>query len=232
MNSPNSFALTARFVGSNLVYEEFAQTTEQDMTETLPSSDGRPLRSRIKTVESPGDFIFDNDERCPDANLNVDRDKVELPSPRMPHPGSDISWGRDGRRGIATSPLKEDKLRGNDTDGGTTLKTTVLRNPALFLRSSGDFPNFSAGMFCGPKDDVIPVEDKQNPEVVNTLRNEPGTTAVHVEFTRNGRYDLLFGRERRRRDRRMRRHIFEQHPQQTEPQTIRETQCLKLNHLH
>jgi hypothetical protein len=35
------------------------------------------------------------------------------------------------------------------------------------------------------------VIDKRSLEIVRTLRPEPGKTAAHVEFTRDGRYALL-----------------------------------------
>ena len=37
----------------------------------------------------------------------------------------------------------------------------------------------------------IHVIDKRSLEIVKTLRPEPGKTAAHVEFTRDGRYALI-----------------------------------------
>ena len=46
-------------------------------------------------------------------------------------------------------------------------------------------------MFFGPHKDAVHVIDKRSLEIVRTLRPEPGKTAAHVEFTRDGRYALL-----------------------------------------
>jgi hypothetical protein len=46
-------------------------------------------------------------------------------------------------------------------------------------------------VFFGPNRDAVHVIDKRTLEVVQTLRPEPGKTAAHVEFTRDGRYALL-----------------------------------------
>ncbi len=46
-------------------------------------------------------------------------------------------------------------------------------------------------MFFGPDRDAVHVIDKTTLEIIKTLRPEPGKTAAHVEFTRDGRYALL-----------------------------------------
>ncbi len=45
-------------------------------------------------------------------------------------------------------------------------------------------------MFFGPNSDALQVIDKESLAIVATLRPEPGKTAAHVEFTRDGRYAL------------------------------------------
>jgi Cytochrome D1 heme domain len=46
-------------------------------------------------------------------------------------------------------------------------------------------------VFFGPHKDAVHVIDKATLEIVRTLRPEPGKTAAHVEFTRDGRFALL-----------------------------------------
>ena len=46
-------------------------------------------------------------------------------------------------------------------------------------------------VFFGPHKDAVHVIDKRTLEIVKTLRPQPGKTAAHVEFDRDGRYALL-----------------------------------------
>ena len=48
-----------------------------------------------------------------------------------------------------------------------------------------------ADVFFGEHKDAVHVIDKKTLEIVKTLRPQPGKTAAHVEFTRDGRYALL-----------------------------------------
>jgi hypothetical protein len=46
-------------------------------------------------------------------------------------------------------------------------------------------------VFFGPHKDVMHVIDKRTLKIARTLRPEPGRTAAHVEFTRDGKYALV-----------------------------------------
>lgn len=46
-------------------------------------------------------------------------------------------------------------------------------------------------VFFGPNKDKVHIIDKQTLEIVKTLQPEPGKTAAHVEFDKDGRRALL-----------------------------------------
>ncbi len=46
-------------------------------------------------------------------------------------------------------------------------------------------------MSLGKDKDAIHIIDKRTLEIARTLRPEPGKTAAHVEFTRDGRFALV-----------------------------------------
>ena len=52
-------------------------------------------------------------------------------------------------------------------------------------------PNAWVDVFFGPHRDIVHVIDKRSLKIIKDLRPAPGKTAVHVEFTRDGRYALL-----------------------------------------
>jgi hypothetical protein len=59
------------------------------------------------------------------------------------------------------------------------------------MRSHENSPYAWVDVFFGPHRDAVHVIDKDTLEIVKTLRPEPGKTAAHVEFTRDGRFALL-----------------------------------------
>jgi hypothetical protein len=172
------------------------------MVEALPSSEGLFARRRIEISEPLDDFFFDDDYRhlvgaARDGvrgvvvNLNVGREIAELPLEGMPHLGSGISWERNGARVMATPHLKEGKLSIIDTETWQRITTIETEGPGFFLRSHENTPYFWSDVFFGPNKDAMHVIDKQNLEIVRTLRPVPGATVAHVEFTRDGAHALV-----------------------------------------
>jgi hypothetical protein len=134
--------------------------------------------------------------------------RKELPLPGMPHLGSGISWERDGRRVMATPHLNEPRVTVIDVKSWEPVKRIETAGPGFFLRGHENSPYVWADVFTGPNKDTVHVIDRESLEIVKTLKPEPGRTAGHVEFTRDGRYALLsstlrllpFGRLSRRAD--------------------------------
>jgi hypothetical protein len=68
--------------------------------------------------------------------------------------------------------------------------------PGLSMRSHENTPYAWVEVAFGPNRDAVQVVDKRSLEIVSTLRPEPGKTAAHVEFTRDGKYALLSIRDK------------------------------------
>jgi DNA-binding beta-propeller fold protein YncE len=179
----------------------FAHSSERGMVEVLAKHERFPIR-RIELKEPLDDFFFGPDYRrligsSRDGgrgvvvHLDVRREIAELPLPGLPHLGSGISWMRDGHRVMATPHLKEAAVSVIDMDDWQVIKKIETLGPGFFMRSHENTPYAWVDVFFGPNRDAVHVIDKQTLEIVKTLRPEPGKTAAHVEFTRDGRYALL-----------------------------------------
>ena len=109
----------------------------------------------------------------------------------MPHLGSGISWTRQGRPVMATPNLNAGTVSIIDMQSWEVTDTLTTEGPGFFMRSHEQSPYAWVDVFFGPNRDKVHVFDKNTLELVKTLQPEPGKTAAHVEFTRDGRYALL-----------------------------------------
>lgn len=125
------------------------------------------------------------------VNLDVRRKIADVPLPGMPHLGSGISWERDGRRVMATPNLKESVVSVIDMQTWQVVKEIPTLGPAFFMRSHEATPYAWVDAMMGKDRDTMQLIDKRTLEVAATVRPEPGKTAAHVEFTRDGRYALV-----------------------------------------
>jgi len=78
-----------------------------------------------------------------------------------------------------------------DSKNWKTIKKIKTKGPGFFMRSHEKSPYAWVDVFFGPHKDLVHIIDKKTLEIVKTLQPEPGKTAAHVEFTRDGRYALL-----------------------------------------
>ena len=69
--------------------------------------------------------------------------------------------------------------------------TAVCLGPGFFLRGHDDTQYAWADVFFGKDRDAMLVIDKRTLSIAATLRPQPGKTAAHVEFTRDGRFALV-----------------------------------------
>ena len=184
------------------VYTGLVHNYEKDMEEALPASAGLFAQRRIAVPEPLDDFFFDPGYRhligsardgatAIVVNLNVGRDIARLTLPGLPHLGSGISWERDGRRVMATPHLKDAKISIIDMSDWSLIKTLDTLGPGFFMRSHDKTPYAWADVSFGPRKDAIHLIDKQSLEIVRTLTPEPGRTAAHVEFDRDGSHALV-----------------------------------------
>ena len=190
------YAADAKPVFTGLVHSH-----EKGMTEALASKDPFPIR-RIEVSRPLDDFFFDPQYRhlfgssreggkAVVVHLDVGREIAEVPIGGLPHLGSGIAWTWQGRPVLATPNLKEGAVTVVDMADWSVVKRIETLGPGFFLRSHEATPYAWTDVFFGPDRDAIHVIDKQSLKIVRTLRPEPGKTAAHVEFTRDGRFALV-----------------------------------------
>jgi len=184
------------------VFTGLVHSHEQGMVEALPSSQGLFALRRIEISDPLDDFFFDpgyknliGSARDGGAgvvvNLVVGREIARLPLPGFPHLGSGIAWRWKGRPVMATPHLKEAKISVIAMDDWSIVKTIDTQGPGFFMRSHPNSRYAWTDVFIGPRKDVMHVIDKETLKIVATLRPEPGKTAAHVEFDREGRHALV-----------------------------------------
>lgn len=160
-----------------------------------------PVR-RIKLDDYLDDFFFDQDYRHAVGaarnakngqvvNLNVGRKIADIDLTGMPHLGSGITFEYQGRPVLATPNLIDGVVSVIDMQTWKTIKRIKTLGPGFFMRSHKNTPYAWVDVFFGPNKEVIHVIDKRTLEIVKTLRPEPGKTAAHVEFDRNGTHALV-----------------------------------------
>lgn len=123
--------------------------------------------------------------------LDTGRKLADLAIPGMPHLGSGISWQYQGKQVMATPNLNSGAVSVIDMENWQVIKTLETEGPGFFMRSHANSPYAWVDVFFGPNKDKVHVFDKNTLELVKTLVPEPGKTAAHVEFTRDGKYALL-----------------------------------------
>jgi mono/diheme cytochrome c family protein/WD40 repeat protein len=183
------------------VYPGFVHSHEKGMVEALPSSQGLFALRRIETPEPLDDFFFDppyrnligsaRESRAVVVNLVVGRDIKQLNMPGLPHLGSGISWSWQGRPVMATPLLKEGKISVLDMQDWSPVKTIDTPGPGFFMRSHENSPYAWTDSMMGPKKDTLSIIDKRTLEIVRSVTPEPGKTAAHVEFDKDGRHAVV-----------------------------------------
>jgi DNA-binding beta-propeller fold protein YncE len=125
------------------------------------------------------------------VNLDVRRKIADVPLPGLPHLGSGISWDYQGARVLATPNLREGVVSVIDMKNWQVVKEIPTLGPAFFMRSHEATPYAWVDAMMSPDKDTMQLIDKRTLEVAKTVRPEPGKTAAHVEFTKDGRYALV-----------------------------------------
>ena len=177
----------------------FVHTHEKGMVEALPEF----LPARVTPLSEPlDDFFFDQTyrhvmgtsrggESGKVVHLDVRTEIADLPIAGMPHLGSGITFDYDGRRVMASPHLKEAAVSVIDMTEWQLIHTIETGGPGFFMRSHETSAYAWVDVFFGPNKDQVHVIDKRTLKIAKTLIPEPGKTAAHVEFTRDGRYALL-----------------------------------------
>lgn len=124
-------------------------------------------------------------------NMASGKPVASIAIPGMPHLGSGITWQSDGRNLLATPNLSQGAISIVNTDTWELVKTLETKGPGFFMRSHENTPYAWTDVFFGPHSDLLHVIDKKSLKIVKTLQPEPGKTAAHVEFTKDGKYALV-----------------------------------------
>ena len=183
------------------IYRGAVHSYEAGMAEGLADKRRFPVR-RIETANVLDDFFFDPGYRNIIAasrdgasgeviNLVTGQRIASLPLSGMPHLGSGITFTWHGRPVFATPDLKEAAVSVIAMDDWSLIKRIPTCGAGFFLRGHETSPYVWVDCSLGKARDSIQVIDTRSLEVVRTLRPEPGKTAAHVEFTRDGRYALV-----------------------------------------
>ena len=157
---------------------------------------------RIRLDDYLDDFFFDQEYRHlmgaarnarngQVVDLDARRKVSDLELDGMPHLGSGITFEYEGRRVLATPHLQKSEVSVIDLATWKTIKRIETLGPGFFMRSHENSPYAWVDVFFGPHTDAMHVIDKRTLEIVRTLRPEPGQTAAHVEFTRDGSHALV-----------------------------------------
>ena len=159
-----------------------------------------PVR-RIQTKDYLDDFMFSQDYsmligasregRAQVLDLDLGRVTHELELPGMPHMASGITWDYQGRTVMVTPNLKKAAVSVIDMQTWEVIKEIPTEGPGFFMRSHENSRYAWVDVFFGPNRDKVHIIDKQTLEIVKTLQPEPGKTAAHVEFDKDGRHALL-----------------------------------------
>ncbi|WP_196140170.1 nitrite reductase [Aliikangiella sp. G2MR2-5] len=125
--------------------------------------------------------------------INLDTGKLvsNIDIKGMPHLGSGITWDYQGTEVLASPNLSKGEVSVIDMKSWKTVKTLKTEGPGFFMRSHEGSKYAWADVFFGPNKDKIHVIDKSTLEIVKTLQPEPGKTAAHIEYTKDGKYALL-----------------------------------------
>ena len=163
-----------------------------------------PVR-RIMVDDYLDDFFFDptykylistarDSKKGHVLDLDAGTKVADLDLPGMPHLGSGITWDYQGHPVMATPNIKEGTVTVIDMQTWKTIKHIKTPGPGFFMRSHENTRYaWTDGFATGDpaSRDTMTLIDKNTLEVAQILRPEPGKTAAHVEFTRDGKYALV-----------------------------------------
>ena len=184
------------------VYGNFVHNYREGEVEAVIVEEQPFARRRIVLEDYLDDFFFDphyaevigasrDGKGGAVYNLDARRKVSDLSLEGMPHLGSGITWDYKGRTVMATPHLKVPAISVIDMESWQTVKRIETLGSGFFMRSHEATPYAWTDVFFGPNKDVLHIIDKRTLEIVKTLRPEPGKTAAHVEFTRDGKYALV-----------------------------------------
>ncbi len=183
------------------VFQGLVHSYEPGLEEGLAEPGRFPIR-RIALTEPLDDFFFDPGYEhlvgsARDGGhgvviyLYAGREIAQIPLTGLPHLGSGITWTDERGSFMASPNLKHGKVSVIDMKTWTVVKTIDTLGPGIFLRSHENTPYAWIDNSFSKAKDTLQIIDKRSLEVVAQVTPEPGKTANHVEFTRDGKYALI-----------------------------------------
>lgn len=186
----------------------------KDFTEIweIPYQSGKQqfMPRRVKLQDYLDDFFFNRDyslvigasrpANSQGRQKNLTGKVIDLDSGKlvadigitgMPHLGSGITWDYQGKEVLASPNLSKGEVSIIDMNSWKTIRNLKTQGPGFFMRSHEGSRYAWVDVFFGPNKDKIHVIDKSTLEIVKTLQPEPGKTAAHIEYTKDGKYALL-----------------------------------------
>ncbi|MEI8168896.1 MAG: cytochrome D1 domain-containing protein [Rhodoferax sp.] len=124
------------------------------------------------------------------VNLDARKKVADLSLPGMPHLGSGITWGWQGKTVMATPNLKDGLITIINMTDWKTIKSLPTPGPGFFMRSHENTPYAWADSMMSKSKDTLQIIDKRTLEIVTQIKTDPGKTLAHIEFTRDGKYAL------------------------------------------
>jgi mono/diheme cytochrome c family protein len=125
------------------------------------------------------------------VNLDARRRIATLPLPGMPHLGSGITFGHQGRPVLASPNLKDGVVSVIDMKTWQPVKDIPTLGPGFFMRSHENTPYAWVDAMMSPTaKNTLLIIDKRTLEPAGRVSVEPGKTLAHIEFTKDGRYAL------------------------------------------
>jgi len=121
--------------------------------------------------------------------FDVEKRKVVtvIPSDSMPHLASAAFW-KSGREIYAAIPhIKSPTLTILKLYDWKVVKTINTKGPGLFARTHRD----SNYVWVDTNTDTIQIIEKNSLRIIKNLVPQPGKKAMHIEFTKDGRYALV-----------------------------------------
>jgi DNA-binding beta-propeller fold protein YncE len=190
-----------------LSYDDRAEPIYDGLVHDYKMKEGIAIPGKLNPRRAPLDGVLDDFFFAPGyayligaardggrgqvVNLDVRRRIETVPLPGLPHLGSGISWQRDGRAVMATPNLREGVVSVIDVASWKVVKEIPTNGPGFFMRSHEATPYAWVDAMMSPRKDTLQIIDKRTLEVVGSVTPQPGKTAAHVEFTRDGRYALV-----------------------------------------
>lgn len=183
------------------IFQGMVHSYEPGMLEAMADKGRFPIR-HIELNEPLDDFFFDptytylvgsarDGGHGVVVHLYVGREIARIPLPGLPHLGSGITWSDERGAFMATPDLKDGKVTVIDMKTWSVVKTIDTLGPGIFMRSHENTPYAWVDNSFSKFKDTLQIIDKRSLQVVAQLTPEPGKTANHVEFSRDGKYALV-----------------------------------------